>query len=134
MIGQLQWLITIGRMSAVTTMARFRMEPREGHLKRLKRMYGYLRNKRFRDGAIRYRTGHIEHDLERDVVYDWQRTVYGDVHEVIPRDAPNVSSHRELELVFSHVRDRSVRRPSDDDVTMCSRTYPKRPEVVDRLQ
>ena len=91
MIGQLQWLITIGRfdlMSAVTTMARFRMEPREGHLKRLKRMYGYLRNKRFRDGAIRYRTGHIEHDLERDVVYDWQRTVYGDVHEVIPRDAP----------------------------------------------
>ena len=91
MIGQLQWLVTIGRfdmMSATTTMARFRMEPREGHLKRLKRMYGYLRNKRFRHGAIRYRTGHIEHDLERDVVYDWQRTVYGEVHEVLPRDAP----------------------------------------------
>ena len=91
MIGQLQWLVTLGRidvMSAATTMARFRIEPRDGHLKRLKRIYGYLRNHKFRGGSIRYRTGQIQHDLSQDVEYDWERTVYGDVHEVLPRDAP----------------------------------------------
>ena len=43
MIGQLQWLITLGCldiMSATVTMSRFRIEPRVGHLDRLKRMYG----------------------------------------------------------------------------------------------
>ena len=45
MIGQLQWLITIGRFDMQTstmTMSAFRSKPRTGHLERLKRMYCYV--------------------------------------------------------------------------------------------
>ena len=50
MIGQLHWLITLGRfdvMSATMTMAHFQAALRIGHLCRLCRIYGYLRNRRF---------------------------------------------------------------------------------------
>jgi hypothetical protein len=46
MIGCLQWAVSPGRFdiqTATMTMSRFRAAPREGHLDRLKRMYGYLK-------------------------------------------------------------------------------------------
>ena len=64
------------------------MEPRKQHLERLKRIYGYLRNRQFKDGAIRYRTGQIDHGDLPDIRYDWMYSVYGDVKEVIPDDVP----------------------------------------------
>ena len=45
MVGQLQWLVTLGRFdihAQVTTMSRFRSAPRKGHLERLQRIYGYV--------------------------------------------------------------------------------------------
>ena len=45
MIGQLQWLVALGRFdihSQFTTMSRFRSAPRKGHLERLQRIYGYV--------------------------------------------------------------------------------------------
>ena len=45
MVGQLQWLVTLGRFdiqAQVITMSRFRSAPREGHLERLQRIYGYV--------------------------------------------------------------------------------------------
>ena len=45
MIGQLQWLVTLGRFdihAQVTTMSRFRSTPRKGHLERIQRVYGYV--------------------------------------------------------------------------------------------
>ena len=89
MVGQLQWLVTLGRwdvMSATVTMSRFRAEPRLGHLQRLKRIYGYLRV--FNKGATRYRTGYVDHGDLPVPKYDWMRTVYGDIKEVVPKDAP----------------------------------------------
>jgi len=89
MIGQLQWVVTLGRydvMSATVTMSRFRAEPRSGHLDRLRRMYGYLKNTK--KGATRYRTGFVDHSDLPNITYDWMRTVYGDVKEILPRDAP----------------------------------------------
>jgi hypothetical protein len=53
LIGSLQWLITLGRFDIATTvmsMSHFRVAPREGHLDRLKRMYGYV--KKMKNGAI----------------------------------------------------------------------------------
>ena len=41
MIGQLQWLVTLGRFdihAQVTTMSRFSSAPRKGHLERLQRI------------------------------------------------------------------------------------------------
>ena len=54
MVGQLQWLITLGRFdifSLVITMSRFRAAPRKEHITRLKRIFGYVLGSK--DGAIR---------------------------------------------------------------------------------
>ena len=45
LIGQLQWLISLGRfdtMVQIITMSRFRLAPRIGHLNRVKRIIGYV--------------------------------------------------------------------------------------------
>ena len=46
MIGQLQWLVALGRFdihTQVTTLSRFRSAPRKRHLERLQRIYGYVK-------------------------------------------------------------------------------------------
>ena len=57
MVGQLQWLDTLGRFdihAQVATMSRFRAAPRQGHMDRHKRIYSYaIRTKGY---AIRFRT------------------------------------------------------------------------------
>jgi hypothetical protein len=56
MIGILQWMIPLGRFdvgTAVMTMSGFCIPPREGHLKRLRRITGYL--VRFSEGCTRLR-------------------------------------------------------------------------------
>ena len=89
MIGALQWTVSLGRfdiLSAVMTMSRFRSAPRIGHLDRIKRIYGYL--KKFKHGAIRFRTGAPDY---KDLVsndHDWMYSVYGNVRELVPKDAP----------------------------------------------
>ncbi len=91
MIGQLQWLITLGRFNllpSVTTMPRFRAEPQIGHLQRVQWMYGYLKNRKYNGGAIQYRVEPIEHDIKETAKYDWMHTVYGNVQEILPQDAP----------------------------------------------
>ena len=89
MIGQLQWLVTLGRIdifSAVVTMSRFRAAPRQGHLDRLKRVYGYVRDTKH--GCIRVRTDEPDYSSYPDQVFDWSHTIYGDVQELVPDDAP----------------------------------------------
>ena len=57
MIGQLQWLVTLGRFdihTQVTTLSRSRSAPRKGHLERLQRIYGYVR--KTKHYSVRYRT------------------------------------------------------------------------------
>jgi hypothetical protein len=94
MIGALQWTVSIGRfdiLAAVMTMSRFRVAPRVGHLDRLKRIYGYL--KKFKNGAIRFRTGIPDYSELPEHHYDWVNTVYGDVHEPFPDDLPPSMGH-----------------------------------------
>ena len=55
MVGQLQWLATLGRFDVhaqVAPMSRFRAAPRQGHMGRLKRIYAYAI--RTKDYAIRF--------------------------------------------------------------------------------
>jgi hypothetical protein len=89
MIGCLQWAVSLGRFdiqTATMTMSRFRVAPRKGHLERLKRIYGYL--KKFASAAIRIRTDQPELSSLPDQNFEWCHTVYGNVEELIPRDAP----------------------------------------------
>ena len=89
LIGQLQWLVSLGRFdifSAVTTLSRFRAAPRVGHLERVKRVFGYVVDTK--EAAIRLRTGIPDYTSFPDQVHDWAYTVYGNVEEKVPTDAP----------------------------------------------
>jgi len=89
MIGALQWVISLGRFdicTGVMTMSRFRVAPREGHVSRVKRIYGYLTKNP--SGVIRVRTEQPDYSHVEDVEYDWEYSVYGKVKELIPDDIP----------------------------------------------
>ena len=89
MVGQLQWLVTLGRFdihAQVATMSRFRATPRQGHMERLKRIYSYTI--RTKDYAIRFRTEQPDYSFLPDQDFDWTYSVYSDVHEILPDDMP----------------------------------------------
>ena len=77
-IGSLQWLISIGRfdiMTHVMSLSSFRAQPRMGHLKRVKRLYGYIY--RTRHYCIKFRTGTPEmSQFNNKLDMDWDRSVY----------------------------------------------------------
>ena len=86
LIGALQWCFTLGWFDiavAVLTMSSFCVAPREGHLDRLKRIYGYLRK------HLHFHTG-IPPCEEMYTMPDneWMHTVYGDCEEEVSPDIP----------------------------------------------
>ena len=89
LIGSLQWAVSLARIditTAVMTMSGFRAAPRKGHLERVKRIYGYL--SKFKHATIRVRTEEPDYSDIPDPDYDWSHSIYGDVREVKPDDAP----------------------------------------------
>ena len=89
LIGQLQWLMSLGRFDIavhVMSLSRFRAQPRKGHLDRAKRIVGYLLF--LPDGAIRFRIGEPDFSSLKDQEYDWTSTVYSGACEQIPHDIP----------------------------------------------
>ena len=89
LIGAAQWLISLGRLdiaTAVMTLSSFRVAPRKGHLDRMRRVYGYV--SKMRHGAIRFRVGVPDYSDINIPDSDWAKTIYGNVVEEIPHDAP----------------------------------------------
>ena len=90
LIGALQWCVTLGRFDilvSVMTMSSFRTAPKEGHLERLKRIFGYLR--KYPEGAIRLRTGiPTNEQLFSLPDYDWIYSVYGNCSEEFDPNHP----------------------------------------------
>ena len=89
MVGQLQWLVTLGRFdihAQVATMSRFRAAARQGHMDRLKWIYSYaiMTN----DYATRFRTEQPDYSFLPDQDIDWTYSVYGNVQEILPDDMP----------------------------------------------
>jgi hypothetical protein len=83
MIGCLQWAVSLGGFdiqTATMTMSRFRVAPRQDHLDRLKRVYGYLR--KFQITAIRVRTSAPDFNDLPDQNFDWCHSIYGAVEEL----------------------------------------------------
>ena len=68
------------------TMSGFRAAPRKGHLDRVRRIYGYL--SKFKHATIRVRTEEPDYSDIPDPDYDWSYSIYGDVKEACPSDAP----------------------------------------------
>jgi len=89
LVGALQWSISIGRFditTAVMRMPTFRAQPQIGHLERIKCICGYLYKRK--DAMICVRTGEPDYSELDEEQYDWANTVYGDVSEILPKDAP----------------------------------------------
>ena len=89
MVGQLQCLVALGRFDIhphVISLSRFRAVPRQGHIERLTRVYGYVI--RTKDYAIRFRTQEPDYSYLPEQNYDWTHSVYGDVKDIIPDDIP----------------------------------------------
>jgi hypothetical protein len=89
LVGAAQWLVSLGRFdiaTAVMTMSSFRATPRVGHLDRMKRIYGYV--SKMRHAAIRFRTGVPDYSAIPVPDNDWAKSIYGDVEELTPHDAP----------------------------------------------
>ena len=89
MVGQLQWLGTLGRFdihAQVATMPRYRAVPRQGHMDRLKRIFSYAI--RTKDYAIRFRTDQPDYTFLPDQDLDWTYSVYGNVQEILAVDMP----------------------------------------------
>jgi len=94
MIGALQWAISLARFdiaTAVMTMSSFRVAPRQGHLDRLKRIYGYL--SAMKHACLRIRVTEPDYSSIPEAHYDWAYTVYGDIADDLPPDAPEPLGH-----------------------------------------
>ena len=116
LLGALQWAISLGRFDigvAIMSMSSFRVAPRVGHLERLKRIAGYL--VKMKHGAIRVRTEIPDFSQLPTGLYDWEKTVYGNVSEELPRDAPApkgkpvvFTTYVDANLYHDHVTGRAV--------------------------
>jgi len=116
LIGALQWAISLGKLdifTAVMTLSRFRVAPRKGHMERSKRIYGYVLNTK--ESAIRFRTEEPDYSGLPEQLYTWAHSVYGDVQELIPDDAPIplgksvlLTSYVDANLMHDMVTGRSV--------------------------
>ena len=99
MVGQIQWLVTLGRFdihAQVAIMSRFRAAPRQQHMDRLKRIYSYAIWTK--DYAIRFRTEQPDYSFLPDQDFDWTYSVYGNVHEILPDDM--LSKHWDHPTVY----------------------------------
>ena len=106
LVGSIQWAVSIGRLdvaTAVMTLSGFRSLPRKGHLERAKRVVGYLT--KMKHGSIRFRTGIPDYSDLHYIRQDWEKSVYGDVKEAIPHDAPEALG---LPVVLTHYVDANL--------------------------
>ena len=88
LVRQSPWLISLGCFDiacAIMTMSRFRAAPCKGHMKRMKRIYGYV--KQYQKGYIRVRVDLPDFTDLQHVKYDWT-SIFGDISEELPKDMP----------------------------------------------
>ena len=90
MVGQLHWLITLGRFgiqTQVISLSRHRAQPRQRHLERLQRIYAYVI--RTKDYATRFRITEPDYSYLSEQNFNWAHNVDGHVQEIIQNDIPD---------------------------------------------
>ena len=86
------------------SMSRYRTAPREGHLERVKRIYGYLR--RFKHFKLRFRVDEPDYSNVPAIPdYDWEHSVYGKHEEDIAENIPEPLGKR---IVLTHYFDANL--------------------------
>ena len=139
MVGSLNWAITLGRFDiqfSVTTMARYSHAPREGHLKAVIRIFGYL--KKFHKAKIVIDpTLPDHHQFPYDDLSTW-RDLYPDAQEELPKDAPEPKGSCMRITIWvdaDHARDKVTCRSVTGVVVMLNnvivKTFSKRQTTVE---
>ena len=85
LVGSANWLVTLGQFDeaySTNTFSRFAMQPREGHLKGIIRVFGYL--KRHHKGKILIYPNYPDHFRYPTPKYDNWREFYPEAEEHIP--------------------------------------------------
>ena len=93
MLGMLQWTVSIGRIDicyAVSSMSRFCVSPREGHLHRVFRIFGYLKKYPNRAIGINEKDPIINREMLQEIPtnYDFEDQytyAYEDIDERFPK-------------------------------------------------
>ena len=101
LLGMLQWAVTLGRidiMCAVMTMGGYRCQPRIGHMNRLKRIFGFL--KQYKSCSIKFRTEEPDYSKYKSKDMNW-KYVYGDVEEEIPTNMPKAKGRKVVLTMFA---------------------------------
>lgn len=101
LLGMLQWAVTLGRidiMCAVMTMGGFRCQPRIGHINRLKRIFGFLKN--YRSCSIKFRTEEPNYSKYKSNDRDWNY-VYGDIQEEVSNNMPKAKGKKVILTMFA---------------------------------
>ena len=89
MVGAAQWIISLGQFDIavhVMSLSSFRLQPRKGHLERMKRVYGYL--SKMRHAAIRFRPNMPDVSDQVFLDYDWSNSPYAGAREELPKNLP----------------------------------------------
>ena len=83
---------------------RYRTAPREGHLERFKRIFGYLR--RFKHFKLRFQVDEPDYlNVSTIPDHDWEHSVYGKHEEDIAKNIPEPLGKR---IVLTHCFDASL--------------------------
>jgi hypothetical protein len=96
-IGILRWCVELGRIEIITEVSMLSTHlclPREGHLEAFFRVFAYL--VLHHNARVLFDTTHPAVDMGTFIKTDW-KSMYGDVKEMIPSDAP-VYRGKEVDL------------------------------------
>ena len=115
LIGSANWILTLGRFDiayALSSLSRYNMAPREGHIQALQHLFGYL--KAHHDGQILIDTG--EAPIRKQAIvsqgFSWAE-FYEDTCEDIPSDSPKAQGNMMRLTCYvdaDHARDKLTRR------------------------
>ena len=91
MVVSIQWDVSIRRLDAATvviSLSGYHSIPRTGHMERAKWVVVYLA--KMKHTVIRFRPGLPDYSDIPYMRYDWERLVYVNIKEDLPKDAPKV--------------------------------------------
>ena len=139
LIGCAQWAVTLGRYDvqyATNTLARFGSAPREGHIRRAIRIFGYLKHNN--KGRILFDIAEPDTSRVEFKDNDWI-DLYPDAEEAIPANAPLPMNDRKVRILVimdaSHAADLATRRSVTGFFILVGKTiikwYSKRQNTVE---
>ena len=140
-IGSLNWAITLGRFDiqyAASTLARYNMAPREGHLEAVMRVVGYLKKTQKLNPKTLVNPELPDHDKYESQEHDNWREFYPDAEEELPYDMLKAKG-KEVKITIwvdaDHAHDQVTRRSVTGIVIMINgmvwKTISKRQKTVE---